>query len=225
MRTVSSRRFLGHGAAAGVVAAAAGAAWGQLDEHFDDWVPVGWRAINRSQFASGPQGWEQASFSPFWAHSEPAFAASSPAANTQTGIISTWLTSPPVSLHNGDTLDFWVKSLGENPDRMQVRMSTAGTNGNPGSTPTSVGVFTTLLLDINPTYEQTGFPTEWTHYTLYVSGLSAPATGMFRVPVLRGARGHARARAGVMLGSMTCVIRRFCPGRGRAARPTGHVCR
>src|SRR2546428_3306592 len=38
------------------------------------------------------------------------------------------------------------------PDRLQVRMSTNGASSNVGTTATDVGDFTTLLLDINPTY-------------------------------------------------------------------------
>ena len=42
------------------------------------------------------------------------------------------------------------------PDRLQVRMSTAGAGSDVGTTATDVGTFTILLLDINPTYAPTG---------------------------------------------------------------------
>ena len=45
-----------------------------------------------------------------------------------------------------------------------------------GATNTSVGDFSTLLLDINPTYTASGYPTAWTQYTLTMRGL--PAAGV-----------------------------------------------
>jgi hypothetical protein len=59
---------------------------------------------------------------------------------------------------------------------MQVRLNTTNTGTNVGTTNVSVGDFSTLLLDINPTYTATGYPTAWTQYTLTMSGL--PAAGV-----------------------------------------------
>ena len=50
-------------------------------------------------------------------------------------------------------------------------MSTNGASSNVGTTATDVGDFTTLLLDINPTYTTTGYPNVWTQFTVTVSGV------------------------------------------------------
>src|SRR5205085_1632503 len=63
------------------------------------------------------------------------------------------------------------------PDRLQVRLSTNGGSVNVGITPTDVGDFTVLMLDINPTYTPTGYPSAWTQFTVTVSGLGSPTTG------------------------------------------------
>ena len=48
---------------------------------------------------------------------------------------------------------------------------------NVRATSTSVGHFTTLLLDINPTYTLGGFPTDWQQYTVTFSGPTSPTNG------------------------------------------------
>src|SRR2546428_4397467 len=63
------------------------------------------------------------------------------------------------------------------PDRLQVRMSTNGTSTNVGTTATDVGDFTTLLLDINPTYTTSGYPNVWTQFTVSVTGVPTNTTG------------------------------------------------
>jgi len=76
-------------------------------------------------------------------------------------------------------MTFWTRTVTTPflPDRLQVRMSTSGASTNVGATATSVGDFTTLLLDINPTYTTTGYPNTWTQFTVTVSGLVSPTTG------------------------------------------------
>src|SRR5438477_2103425 len=63
------------------------------------------------------------------------------------------------------------------PDRLQVRMRPNGANSNVGTTATDVGDFTTLLLDINPTYTTSGYPNVWTLFTVTVSGVPSPMLG------------------------------------------------
>jgi len=41
----------------------------------------------------------------------------------------------------------------------------------------SVGDFTTLLLDINPTLASGGYPQAWTQYVITLSGLGGPTSG------------------------------------------------
>ena len=79
---------------------------------------------------------------------------------TGTNTISNWLLTPPVTLQNGATMTFYTRTVDAPafPDRLQVRMSTNGASSNVGTTATDVGDFTTLLLDINPTYTLSGYP-------------------------------------------------------------------
>ncbi|MBS1792631.1 MAG: VCBS repeat-containing protein [Acidobacteria bacterium] len=96
---------------------------------------------------------------------------------TGAGTISNWLIAPSRTFNNGDTISFYTKTPSTTfPDRMQVRLSTNGTSTNVGTTATDVGDFTTLLLDINPTYG-TSYPLVWTQFTITISGLSGPTAG------------------------------------------------
>ncbi len=104
------------------------------------------------------------------------YSTNSPAAET----ISNWLIMPARTLQNGDVLRFYTISKGAGyPDRLQVRLSLNGTSSNVGTTATSVGDFTTLLLTVNPTLITQGYPVFWTQYTVTLSGLPAPTTGRF----------------------------------------------
>src|SRR5204863_9593004 len=98
---------------------------------------------------------------------------------TGSNTISNWPLTPPLSLANGDTMTFYTRTV--NPpdfaDRLQVWRSTNGGSVNVGTTPTSTGDFTVLMLDINPTYTTTGYPSAWTQFTVTVSGLASPTTG------------------------------------------------
>jgi PKD repeat protein len=96
-----------------------------------------------------------------------------------TGTISNWLITPNRTFNNGDQISFFTAKADPDiyPDRMQVRLSTNGTSTNVGATSTSVGDFTTLLLDINPTLDTGIYPTTWTQYTITLSGLPGPTSG------------------------------------------------
>ena len=107
------------------------------------------------------------------------------------GTISNWLFTPNRTLRNGDVFQFYTRtSLGqtEYPDRLQVRMSTNGASTNVGSGATTVGDFTTLLLDINSDLVTGVYPKAWTQYTITISGLPAPTSGRiaFRYYVTNG---------------------------------------
>src|SRR6185369_9296546 len=82
-------------------------------------------------------------------------------------------------LQNGAQLTFWTRTetIQQFADRLQVRMSTNGSSTNVGSSATDVGDFATLLLDINPTYLVTGYPNDWTQFTVNVSGIGSPTAG------------------------------------------------
>ena len=135
---------------------------------------------NNSQPGPGTTGWFQGNSLTF--PSQSGAPNSYIAANFQSGTgvstLSNWLLTPPVNLQNGAQLTFWTRTTtGTFPDRLQVRMSTNGTSTNVGGTALSVGDFTTLLLDINPTYTLTDYPTAWTQFVVTLSGLGSPAKG------------------------------------------------
>lgn len=139
----------------------------------------GWDAINRS-VPLGVTNWFQGNSAVF-----PSFngaPTSYIAANFNNasglGTISNWLIMPELILNNGDELSFYARSVNSIfPDRLQVRLSEAGPSTDVGATATSVGDFSTLLLDINPTYTPGGFANAWTQYTISISGLSGPTPG------------------------------------------------
>lgn len=105
--------------------------------------------------------------------------------------LSNWLFTPARTFANGDVISFYTR-VPANPtnyaDRLEVRLSTAGTGLNVGTTSTSVGDYTTVLLTVNPTLSGTGYPGTWTQYTATITGLSAPTTGRvaFRYFVTNG---------------------------------------
>lgn len=97
------------------------------------------------------------------------------------GYISNWLITPTLALVNGNVFGFFTRTTSTSifADRLQVYLSTADTTTNVGNTSTSVGTFSTLLLDINPAYSQTLFPHDWTAFTITLGGLSGTETGRF----------------------------------------------
>jgi hypothetical protein len=109
---------------------------------------------------------------------------------TGTANISAWLISPALPMKNGDKITFWARATDDSyypvycKDRMQVRANFTDGSADVGGTDASVGKFNTLLLDINPNYiyndasgnPRPGFPSEWTQYTITISGL--PAAGI-----------------------------------------------
>lgn len=147
-----------------------------INETFNTVLPASWAAQNLSS-PVGATGWFQGNTGVFGANSGTGYIAANFNNTTGTNTISNWLFTPNVTLKNGDKFSFFTRTTtGTFPDRLQVRMSTNGTSTNAGTSNTSVGDFSTLLLDINPTYTSTGYPTAWTQYTLTMSGL--PAAGV-----------------------------------------------
>jgi len=152
-----------------------------LNEGFDDISNLpGCVLINHSQ-PLGASNWFQGNNSVF-----PAFDGlpnAYIAANYNNGgdlaTISNWLLTPEISLQDRSTLTFYTRTVAMSafPDRLQVRMSTNGASTNVGTTAFDVGDFTTLLLDINPTYAIGGYPEAWTQFTISLSGLPPGTTG------------------------------------------------
>lgn len=141
--------------------------------------PVNWFLQNNSNPVGSFPNWFKGVATVFPAYAGPtdSYAAANFQATTGTNTISEWMLTPSVAMKNGDVLTFYTRTTtGTFPDRMQVRMNAVNNGTNVGTTPTSVGDFTTLLLDINPTYTTTGYPTAWTKFTITMSGL--PAAGV-----------------------------------------------
>jgi PEP-CTERM motif len=174
--------------AAVLLLAGPGAMAASLNEGFDGGMPSDWTLVNRSQGAGA--NWTLGNASEprsFGAHingtisGADAYASTSfLATNRDVGNISNWLITPTMTFNNGDQLSFFTRTVDASevfaPDRLQVRFSNVG-GTNVGANANSVGTFTTLLLDINPTYTLDGFPTDWQQYTVTFSGLSGPTTG------------------------------------------------
>ena len=143
-------------------------------------VPAGWVMQNNSE-PLGITGWFQGISGTFPSQSgaPDSYIAANSNNGAQLATISNWLLTPPLNLQNGAQLSFWTRTVDtpEFPDRLQVRMSTNGTSQDVGTASTDVGDFTTLLLDINPTYTLTDYPNVWTNFVVTISGLGGPGTG------------------------------------------------
>lgn len=135
---------------------------------------------NNSQPGPGTTGWFQGNSTVFNAQSGDASSYIATNFNNGTGVstLSNWLLSPVVTLGSSAGLSFWTRTVNAPmfPDRLQVRWSANGASTNVGTTATDVGDFTTLLLDINPTYNTNGYPNVWTEYFIPLN-MSPPVTG------------------------------------------------
>lgn len=170
-------------------------------EGFDDIptslaLPADWFIVNNS--TSPDQNWQIGSptVMPAQAGAPDTYVAAGYFMSSQSSTfgvtLSAWLITPHRIFNNGDQISFYTRqATADFADRLQVRLSTNGTSTNVGTTPTAVGDFTTLLLDVNPTLTPSGFPTTWTQYTITISGLSGPTSGRvaFRYFVTDGGPG------------------------------------
>ena len=158
-----------------------GASADPLTENFNTGLPAGWTVKNLSE-PPGTLAWFQGN--EFVFDAQQGAPNSYLAANFESGgdfsTISTWLILPTSTYRNGDTLSFYSRTadLSEWPDRLEVRFSNIG-GSDVGTTATSVGSFSTLLLSINPTLEVGGYPEDWTRYSAILNGLAGPTTGAF----------------------------------------------
>ena len=151
-----------------------------LAENFDNIATLpgsGWVQTNNSQ-PVGTTGWFQGNPGIFPSQSGAAdsyIAADFLNADALGGNISNWLITP-ARLLDFDKISFYTRSAGTFPDRLEVRLSTNGASTNVGSTSSSVGDFTTLLLSVNPALIDSGYPTAWTQFTTTLGPMS-PTTG------------------------------------------------
>ncbi len=97
-----------------------------------------------------------------------------------TGTINTFMMTPELLLNNGDVVSFYTRTVTGNPfpDRLELRMSTAGTSTNVGNSAVSVGDFTTLLVSVNPNLTN-AYPDVWTSFTATLANLPGPTCGRF----------------------------------------------
>jgi hypothetical protein len=137
---------------------------------------AGWAQVNNSS-PGGSTGWFQGNPGIFTAQdgSDDYIAANYLNAGAG-GAISDWLLLPVLTLKDGDTLSFATRSSGALPDRLEVRFSPNGASTNVGTTPGSIGSFTTLLLTINPSLGN-AYPSNWTLFTVTLLGLGGPTEG------------------------------------------------
>lgn len=146
-------------------------------------VPAGWFFQNNSMPVGLIPNWIQGDSTVFPAQSgsDTTYVGCSFNSVAGANTISNWMLTPQILLHNGDQFKFWTRKATpaptDFPDRMQIRLSTNGASTNVGATNTSVGDFTTLLLDINSTQVAGGYPIVWTQYTITISGLATPTNG------------------------------------------------
>jgi hypothetical protein len=156
-----------------------------LTEGFDSIATLagsGWIQVNNSA-PLGSTGWFQGQ--PVVFNSQAGAANAYIAANFDNaafgGNISNWLITPVLSLQYDLHLTFYTRTELNPPaaDSLEVRLSTNGAGSSVGATFSSVGDFSSLLLAINPALSLSGYPQDWTQYTVNVSGLGVPATGRF----------------------------------------------
>ncbi|MCC6600710.1 MAG: choice-of-anchor J domain-containing protein [Crocinitomicaceae bacterium] len=145
---------------------------------------------------SAPNDWFFGETDVFTAHSGSSnsyIAANYQSSNITNGpaTLSNWLFTPVRTFSNGDVISFFTRTVSSPtsfPDRLELRLSTAGGSMNVGTTSSSVGDFTMVLLTVNPNLTSSGYPGTWTQYTATISGLPSPATGRaaFRYYVTNG---------------------------------------
>ena len=178
-----------------VLAAAAlglsfGASAASLSEGFDIAPPAGWTTVNSSQ-PLGTVGWFQGNPAVFTALSgaEDSYVGANFNSGGGVAEISNWLITPTLSFDNGDVVSFFTRTIGGStyPDRLELRFSDVG-GTDVGATAASVGSFTTLLLEVNPTLATGGYPEDWTMFSATISGLSGTTDGAiaFRYVVSNG---------------------------------------
>lgn len=155
-----------------------------LSEGFDNvaalYSTLGWWATNNSNPSNAN----------IWYQDAGNFTAYSGAANSSittgwyctdnvgVGDASNWVFTPPITVTNGDTISFYTISYNNTfyQDRVEVRMNVVNSDTLVGASDTSVGHYTHLVVTINPTLSNLGYPLVWTKYTSVVSGFSGGLT-------------------------------------------------
>jgi len=133
---------------------------------------AGWVMTNNSSPA-GTTGWFQGNPGVFTAQegAPDSYIAANFLNADFGGVIDNWLMLPELELNDGDTLSFYTRSSGVLPDNLEVRFSGAGASTNTAN----FG----LHLAINPAFAGSGYPSDWTLFTVTLSGLGGPTNGRF----------------------------------------------
>jgi hypothetical protein len=170
-----------------------------LIEGFDDLPGIaatGWISKNNSSNPNMPWGLGDPAVFPAATGDEDSYVSAGTESVEPIGVLGTvtisqWLITPTLTFNNGDVLSFQTRTRTESafPDRLEVRFSSVG-GRDVGTTPESVGTFTSLLVSINPTLAVGGYPEVWTTYRATITGLSSPSQGAigFRYYVTDGGR-------------------------------------
>src|SRR5436190_9676735 len=180
-RSFAMTSRIGIGLSAAAIAACAGLAQAQsFTEGFEDGVfpPADWFIHNQSNPVNPTVQWRLGNVN----HSGAGSARDDYNCGAGVSTLSDWLIGRQVAaIQNGDSFSFWTVADGDVfPDRMQARMSLAGASVNTGATESDVGDFSTLLLDINPTYTSGVYPTAaYGQFTVTVSGVPSATAGRF----------------------------------------------
>lgn len=162
---------------AALLAGASTAQAGTYIETFDQGLPAGWTTHNAGEKGEIQQTWAPDSYG-----SAAVLSANARSCHDTDGTvgctISNWLFTPTWTFHNGDLIGLVTRTTPTSnfPDRLQVRFSATGATGGIVS-PEDVGSFTTLLLDINPTLTEFGYPQDWKEYVVQITGLAGPTQG------------------------------------------------
>src|SRR6185503_14370693 len=122
--------------------------------------PTNWIVRNQSTtIGTNAQCWNRFTTTPWTPHTGVGHAGANFNCTSGTNTISGWLISNQMlDLQNGRTIRFWTRKASPDtfPDRLQLRLcvepiagDTCGAAGSTGATSTDVGLFTTLLVDVN----------------------------------------------------------------------------
>jgi hypothetical protein len=170
-----------------VLALATGAFADTISQNFDNISSLpgaGWALVNNSA-PIGATGWFQGNPGVFGAQSgspDSYIAANFLNASAAGGNISNWLLTPEFSLAGGGLLTFYTRTEPGAPfaDRLQVWLSTNGASTDVGSSDSSVGDFSVLLMTINPALAVGGYPEDWTAFTIVLPDTAGSGRVGFR---------------------------------------------
>jgi hypothetical protein len=87
--------------------------------------------------------------------------------------VSSWMLTPILTVKDSDRVSFYTRgdTTGTYTNRMQVLLNKTASS-YIGHDLNSVGDFTTVLMDINPTQAPGGYPTTWKKYEYIFTGIT-----------------------------------------------------